>query len=141
MENKKERSVDRIKDFAKWLVEHHVVRSEMAFERVCGLSNHYIKNLSATEKGNVGADTIAAIYDVFPTVSVKWLVTGKGGMFGNRNAESLVEQMRLDMVASEVLNACGDNKDGIKDALKKVLQEHKNVLSAEDKVALLERLL
>lgn len=141
MENKKERSVDRIKEFVKWLIDHNIVKSEMAFERVCGLSNRYIKNLLATEKGNAGADTIAAIYEVFPTVSVKWLVTGKGGMFGNRNADSLVDQMRLDMVSAEVLALSGGEKGNIKDALKRVLQDHKNNLSAEDKVALLERLL
>lgn len=141
MEEKKGRSVDRIKEFVNWLVEHDVVKSEMAFERTCGLSNHYIKNLLASRGGNVGVDTVAAIYDKFPALNIKWVVTGKGGMFGTKNAEKMIEQMRLDMIAAEVLEASEGNEESVKEALKRVLQDNKKALSAEEKVALLERLL
>lgn len=141
MEDKKERAIDRIKMFVEWLIENKVVKSELAFERTCGLSNHYIKNLLSSRGGNVGCDTVAAIYDKFPAMNIKWVVTGKGGMFGTKNAEKMIEQMRLDMIAAEVIEAGEGDDEKVRDALKRVLKDHKNVLSAEDKIKLLERLL
>lgn len=139
MENK-ERPIDRIRQLADWLIEHNVIRSLVKFEEVCGLSKNYVKNLSATGKGNPGVDTIASIYDAFPSVSLKWLIAGKGSMFTSRNEAELVEKMKLDVVSHEVLMATTEKKD-IKEALKRALVDHKDDLSAEDKVALLERLL
>lgn len=139
MENK-ERPIDRIRQLADWLIEHNVIRSLVKFEEVCGLSKNYVKNLSATGKGNPGVDTIASIYDAFPTVSLKWLITGKGPMFTMRNEADLVARMTLDMVSHEVLMATTGKKD-VKDVLKHALVDHKDDLSAEEKVALLERLL
>ena len=98
------RAIDRIRALADWLVEKKVVKSITQFENVCGMSPKYIRNLRATEKGNPGVETIAGIYDVFPSVSLKWLVTGKGGMFPpSKNEDELVEKMRLDIIAREVL--------------------------------------
>ena len=133
-----ERAIDRIRLLAEWMVDHKVVKSVTHFESVCGLSGRYIRNLVATEKGNPGVDTVAAIYDVFPAVSIKWIVTGKGRMFTARNEEAMLAAMRLDVVSHEVLSATNEARD-IKDALKRALR--KEDLTAEEKVALMEKLL
>jgi hypothetical protein len=135
-----ERGIDRIKVLAQWMISHKVVRSLQDFEAVCGLSRYYIKNLSATEKGNPGLDVVAKIYDMFPSVNLKWMVTGKGNMFTVRNEDELAERLRIDMVTNQVLSANKTEAD-LKDALKKTLQDLKNDLTAEEKVAILEKLL
>jgi hypothetical protein len=140
MEKNYERGIDRIHALANWLIDHKVVRSLQNFETVCGLSKYYIKNLSATEKGNPGLDVVAKIYDVFPSVNLKWMVTGKGNMFTVRNEEELAERLRIDMVTNQVLSANKTEAD-LKDALKKTLQDMKDDLTAEQKVAILEKLL
>ena len=76
-----ERPIDRIKMLADWLIENGVIKSIYAFERVCGLSKLYVRNLLATQKGNPGIEVVARIYDVFPMVSIEWLVTGRGNMW------------------------------------------------------------
>ena len=81
MEKETNRPVDRIRQLSDWLITNKVLKTVYAFEKICGLSKHYIKNLAATEKGNAGVDTIAKIYDVFPYVSLEWLVCGTGRMF------------------------------------------------------------
>lgn len=81
MKQNVERPVDRIKNLSKWLIDNEVLKSVYAFEHLCGLSDHYIKNLNATEKGNPGVDIVAKIYDKIPLVDLEWLVTGKGKMF------------------------------------------------------------
>jgi hypothetical protein len=140
MEKNYDRGIDRINALARWLIEHKVVMSLQGFETTCGLSRYYIKNLSATEKGNPGLDVVAKIYDVFPSVNLKWLVTGKGNMFSVRNEDELAERLRIDMVTNQVLSANKTEAD-LKDALKKTLQDLKNDLTAEEKVAILEKLL
>lgn len=140
MKQNNERPIDRIKALADWLIANKVIKTLTKFEEVCGLSRHYVKNLMQTEKGNPGVDTIAAIYDVFPAVSLKWLVAGKGPMFTSRNEAEMVERMKLDMVSHEVLSVT-TGKNDLKEALKKALVDHKDDLTADEKIALLERLL
>lgn len=137
---RKERPIDRIVSLIEWLVAHKVVKSMTQFESVCGLSARYIRNLSATEKGNPGVDTIAAIYEVFPALSLKWMITGKGKMFTARDEEAMLATMRLDVVSHEVLSVTNDSNN-LREALKRTLLDYKDDLSAEDKIALLERLL
>lgn len=137
MEN---RPIDRIKALTAWLIEHGVIKSIRQFEEICGLSRHYVRNLSATEKGNPGVDIIASIFEAFPSVSLKFLITGKGKMFAAKDEAELAERMRLDIVSKEVLHSAKGKKD-IKEALKSALLDHKDDLSAEEKIALLERLL
>ena len=97
MENN--RSVDRIKQLCDWLIENKVIKTVYAFEKVCGLSNHYIKNLSATKKGNAGVDTIARIYDVFHAVNLEWLVCGTGKMFKVRGTdEEIADAVRKRLI-------------------------------------------
>lgn len=137
---KKESAIERIRQLADWLIAHDVVRSVAQFEVICGLSSRYIYNLTSKGNGNPGVDTIAAIYDVFPAVNVKWLVVGEGKMFTARDEQEMLERMKLDIVAREVLSATKE-KDDIKVALKKALRDHKDDLTADEKVAILERLL
>lgn len=91
--------MDRIRLLCEWLIENEVIKTVYAFEKVCGLSKHYIKNLSATEKGNAGADTIAKIYDIFPAVSLEWLVCGTGRMFKIRGTdEEIADAIRRKLI-------------------------------------------
>ncbi len=53
------------------------------FEKLCGLSNAYIKNMS---KG-IGADKLERILNKFPELNKQWLLYGEGNM--------LVEQSRM----------------------------------------------
>lgn len=46
------------------------------FEKLCGLSNAYIKNMS---KG-IGADKLERILSKFPELSKQWLLYGEGNM-------------------------------------------------------------
>lgn len=95
MDKTNDRPVDRIKQLSNWLIKNKVLKSTYAFEKVCGLSKYYIKNLSATEKGNAGVDTIAKIYERFPAVSLEWLVCGTGKMFKVRGTdEELADAIR-----------------------------------------------
>ena len=83
---------------------------------------------------------VAKIYDVFPSINLKWMVTGKGNMFTVRNEDELAERLRIDMVTNQVL-ATNKTEADLKDALKKTLQDMKDDLTAEQKVAILEKLL
>lgn len=103
MEKNDERPVDRIKDFANWLIENKIIKSMYAFEKLCGLSHFYIKNLSATEKGNPGVDTIAKIYEVFPVVSLEWLVAGKGKMFKAKGTDEEIGNMIKIRIINKLL--------------------------------------
>ena len=93
------RSVDRIRQLCDWLITNKVIKTVYAFEKVCGLSHHYIKNLAATEKGNAGVDTIAKIYDIFPAVNLEWLVCGTGKMFKIRGTdEEIADSIRKKLI-------------------------------------------
>lgn len=96
----KERPIDRIKALAQWLIEHKVIKSMYAFEKVCNLSKRYVKNLSVTEKGNPSVEVVAQIYEVFPSLNLEWMVTGKGKMWkGNGTDDELAESIRKQLLA------------------------------------------
>ena len=95
------RPVDRISQLMQWLVDNEVLKSSYAFEKVCGLSKFYLRNLSATEKGNPGVDTIAKIYDLFPQINLEWVVTGKGKMFRIKGTdEEIADIIRKHLISS-----------------------------------------
>lgn len=99
MEQREIRPVDRISQLAQWLIDNEVLKSSYAFEKVCGLSRFYIRNLNATEKGNAGVDTIAKIYDIFPQINLEWLVTGKGKMFKIKGTDDeIAEAIRKHLI-------------------------------------------
>lgn len=57
--------------------------SAYAFEHSCGISNGYLsKQLKG--KGAVGSDILEKVKQVYPELSIVWLVTGKGAMQINR---------------------------------------------------------
>lgn len=56
------------------LKEFHLTRAE--FERLCGLSNGYTRNLGGTP----GADKVEKILENFPKINRIWLLTGEGEM-------------------------------------------------------------
>ena len=93
------RPVDRIRQLADWLIANEVLKSMYAFEKICNLSKHYVKNLSATEKGNCGIDTVANIYEVFPSVNLEWLVCGKGKMFKLKGDDTeIADSIRKNLI-------------------------------------------
>ena len=97
----KDRPVDRISQLMQWLVDNEVLKSAYAFEKVCGLSKFYIRNLSATERGNPGVDTVAKIYDVFPQVNLEWMITGRGKMFKVKgNDEEMADLIRKHLISN-----------------------------------------
>lgn len=51
------------------------------FEKVCGLSNAYIKNISR----GIGADKLEKILNQFPQLNKTWLLTGNGEMLNGSN--------------------------------------------------------
>lgn len=63
---------DRINELLK---ELHISRAE--FERICGLSNGYTRNLGKTP----GAEKLEQILKAFPRINRNWLLTGEGEMF------------------------------------------------------------
>lgn len=100
MEQREIRPVDRLSQLMQWLVDNEVLKSSYAFEKVCGLSKFYLRNLSATEKGNPGVDTIAKIYDVFPQINLEWVVTGKGKMFRIKGTdEEIADTIRKNLIS------------------------------------------
>lgn len=100
MEQREIRPVDRLSQLMQWLIDNEVLKSSYAFEKVCGLSKFYLRNLSATEKGNPGVDTIAKIYDVFPQINLEWVVTGKGKMFRIKGTdEEIADTIRKNLIS------------------------------------------
>lgn len=87
MEKLEIRPIDRIQQLIEWLKEHKVIRSRYAFEKLCGLSDNYIKNTLNTDIGAPSVLIIARIYKTFPDVSLEWLVTGEGRMFKSREPD------------------------------------------------------
>lgn len=83
------------------------------FEKVCGLSNAYIKNIS---KG-IGADKLEKILNQFPQLNKTWLLTGNGEMLnGNTgsNGDS-IHHNSAPVVTRGAHNVtiAADNKDKI----------------------------
>ncbi len=104
MEDNTNRTVDRIYALAQWLIDKNALKSVYAFEKLCGLSKLYIRNLRATEKGNPGVDTIAKIYDALPSVSLEWLVTGRGRMFKKKDEKEVLDDVKRDIIEHLIEN-------------------------------------
>lgn len=100
----KERPIDRIKKLSQWLIDHKVLKSQYAFEKVCGLSKRYVKNLSVTAKGNPSIEVVAQIYEVFPGMNLEWMVTGKGEMWKKKGTdEEIVESVKKQLLTRLML--------------------------------------
>lgn len=66
----------RLKEFATF--SNLSIRS---FEEKCGLNRGNISNMG--EDGGIGSDKLSKIFDAFPELNPKWLITGKGFMIDN----------------------------------------------------------
>jgi hypothetical protein len=69
------------------------------FERICGLSNGYVKNI----KGRLSAEKMEGILKAFPNVSRDWLINGTGDMYNKVEQPSSVTQYGSNV------NTTGDN--------------------------------
>jgi len=80
------RLIDRLYQF----IEHKGL-SAYAFERSCEFSNGYL-NKQLKGGGSVGSDVLEKIHQVYPELSLIWLITGKGNMIfseaSNQTADS-----------------------------------------------------
>lgn len=88
-ETDRERPIDRIRAIAQFYIDHGALASMRNFEEACDLSVMYVKNLSATEKGNPGVDVVAKIYRTFRGISLEYIVLGEGKMFTIPEREAL----------------------------------------------------
>lgn len=109
-----ETAIDRLKLFVKYAKEKGVVKSENAFEVLCGLSNRYISNSLQNGKGDIGSSVIARIVDKFPELNVRWLCTGKGSMID------------LDFIPSELLGKEYEKADACLKELESILRRMSN---------------
>ena len=75
------RPIDRIKAIAQFYIDNGALASMKNFEEACDLSSNYVKNLSATQKGNPGVDVVAKIYRTFKGISLNYIILGEGDMF------------------------------------------------------------
>lgn len=64
-----------IKDRIKQIIEVLGVKTA-SFEKAIGVANSYLRNVK-----NVSAETCKSIVEVYPQISLDWLITGNGEMF------------------------------------------------------------
>ncbi|MDE3252798.1 MAG: hypothetical protein KGO92_08320, partial [Bacteroidota bacterium] len=87
------RLIERLHDY---LIFNHI--SAYAFEHSCGLSNGYLgKQLKG--RGSVGSEILEKIKEIYPDLSLIWLVTGKGSMLVSlpvSNTQSGNSQLQLN---------------------------------------------
>lgn len=73
-----------IKDRIKQIIEELGVKTA-SFEKAIGVANSYLRNVK-----NVSAETCKSIVEVYPQISLEWLITGNGEMFSDKiNAEKV----------------------------------------------------
>lgn len=78
----------------------HMGMSKLAFEKVCGLSNGYLRNF----KGNLGEDKLSNILTAFPELNKDWLLYGEGSMLqGETSQPSLVAEHIPQLSNVEIL--------------------------------------
>lgn len=87
---------DRLSEFIAYLGLNN-----STFERRCGLSNGYIRNV----KGNLGTQKLEDILKEFPQLNKEWLLFGKGSMLidSENQPENLVEEKPEDRVTVDKL--------------------------------------
>lgn len=65
----------KVKDRLSAFIEY-LGLSTSAFEKICGLSNGYVRNI----KGNLGGKKLEDILNKFPQLNRNWLLFGEGSM-------------------------------------------------------------
>ena len=66
--------IDRLFEFM-----HHQRISPYTFERECAIANGYLKK-QKKGKGTMGSEIIEKINQKYPSLSLNWLITGRGKM-------------------------------------------------------------
>lgn len=61
------------------------------FERSCGLSNGYLKQL----RSSPSADKLSLIYSTYPDLNQQWLITGEGEMLNAENKIATINEQLL----------------------------------------------
>lgn len=98
---------DRIDSIIK---AYHLSRAE--FERICGLSNGYTRNLGYAP----GLDKVQRILQRFPNINRTWLLNGEGEMFYSIEDKNQINSMHC--IADETFHT-SPNKDLLKMIIKK----------------------
>lgn len=71
---------DTIKDRLKQIAQAKSL-SIRAFEETCGLGRGNISNMN--QEGSIGSDKLSKILDTFPSIDMRWLLTGRGEMLSS----------------------------------------------------------
>ena len=69
-----------------------------AFDKSIGASNGYIGK-QIKNSASIGGDLIEKISCIYVDLSVEWLITGKGGMFKNKEKDDISEHLVEDPVS------------------------------------------
>lgn len=132
-----------IKDRLFFFIEGQGI-SVRKFERMCGLSNGYVKGI----RQSIQPDKLELIAEQFPMLSKSWLMTGEGEMLkgqaeapevGGKPAGSLDQVLeQYQQVLSEMLELRKNNADLTKEVgqireLQKRLEEERGSLLEQNK--------
>ncbi len=92
---------------------NHIGIPVSQFERKCGFSNGYVRSVS----NSIGSDKLRALSDIYPELSIEWLLTGKGDMLkgatiinnsgisisGGNSGNNTIDNRRYDSDSPDVL--------------------------------------
>ena len=95
--------------------------SKLAFEKVCGLSNGYLRNF----KGNLGEDKLSNILTAFPELNKDWLLYGEGSMLNTEQPKLVAEQIPSLSNVEILLRDMLAEKEAKIDALQELIWELK----------------
>lgn len=79
-----------IKDRIKQVIEELGVKTA-SFEKAIGVANSYLRNVRS-----VSAETCKSIVEVYPQISLEWLITGYGEMLRDKPSN---EKIKVDLTA------------------------------------------
>lgn len=99
----------------------HMGMSKLAFEKVCGLSNGYLRNF----KGNLGEDKLSNILTAFPELNKDWLLYGEGSMLNTEQPKLVAEQIPSLSNVEILLRDMLAEKEAKIDALQELIWELK----------------
>lgn len=79
-----------IKDRIIQIIEELGVKTA-SFEKAIGVANSYLRNVKS-----VSAETCKSIVEVYPQISLEWLITGNGDMLRHKAS---TERVKVDLTA------------------------------------------
>ena len=110
----------KVKERLFSFIEHMGI-SKLAFEKVCGLSNGYLRNF----KGNLGEDKLSNILTAFPELNKDWLLYGEGSMLNTEQPKLVAEQIPSLSNVEILLRDMLAEKEAKIDALQELIWELK----------------